>query len=68
MNKRESFYRLKAEHFLKLPDNDADPLAPGDHADPRWRQSFSDQQLRATIAGTSLERSRRSIISNPRMF
>jgi hypothetical protein len=49
-DKRESFYRLKAEHFLKPPDNDADPLATGDRADPRWRQYFSDQQFRVTIA------------------
>jgi hypothetical protein len=48
--KRESFHRLKAQHFIKPPDDDADPLAAGDRADPRWRQYFSDQQLRATIA------------------
>ena len=47
--KRERFYKLKAEYFIKPPD-DADPLSASTPDDTKWSQYFSDQDLRQQIA------------------
>lgn len=46
--KRTEFFKLKAEHFVEAPDDDAaDPLLTSQ--DPRWAAFFRDQELRQQI-------------------
>lgn len=47
--KRDEFYKLKAQHFVKPPDDDADPLAATTSQNTHWDQYFKDQDLRQQI-------------------
>ena len=47
--KRDQFYKLKAQHFIKPPDDDADPLAATTSENTHWDQYFKDQDLRQQI-------------------